>query len=330
VELVTAVSGDASVDPAGPEVFDSQDLDEIEDMLCSIWGKMRIGGTGDRTRLQLVHRGVGSAISFDDCDYSFDIAWAASPPDQFVVAEVVANSIALGVDGNESVFGAGDQFMVTRPGLAYEGVARGATLRLTAIDPAMLDQVVLTAESAATEPVRVLDYRPVSRRAQLHLQRTITFLRHQLSDSSDQSPLLIAGAAQYLAACVLRTYPNTADSGPTSVDRRDATGGCVRRAVAYIDANPDLAITLSDIAQAAYVTPRALQIAFRRHLDTTPMNYLRRVRLERVHEDLLVADPNAGATVTEIATRWGFFGLGRFAGYYHAAYGETPSQTLRR
>ena len=99
--------------------------------------------------------------------------------------------------------------------------------------------------------------------------------------------------------------------------------------MAFIDANPDLDIALVDIARACVVTPRAVQIAFRRHLDTTPMAYLRIVRLDRAHADLLDADPDGVAAVSEIAARWGFTSS-RFASQYRATYGETPSATLTR
>jgi AraC-like DNA-binding protein len=50
------------------------------------------------------------------------------------------------------------------------------------------------------------------------------------------------------------------------------------------------------------------------------------VRLERVREELLCAEP--GETVTAIAMRWGFTHLARFSGIYRARFGELPSQTL--
>jgi len=49
-----------------------------------------------------------------------------------------------------------------------------------------------------------------------------------------------------------------------------------------------------------------LQRAFRQYRDTTPMGYLRRIRLDHAHRELLTADPSRGDTVSAIAARWGF------------------------
>lgn len=67
---------------------------------------------------------------------------------------------------------------------------------------------------------------------------------------------------------------------------------------------------------------------FRRYLDMTPMGYLRLVRLDRAHRDLLDADP-ATTRVQQVAARWGFAHTGRFAAMYREAYGRVPSDTLR-
>lgn len=100
----------------------------------------------------------------------------------------------------------------------------------------------------------------------------------------------------------------------------------VRQHPAYDHA--DQPITVAQIAAAAHVTVRAPQYAFRRHLDTTPLAHLRRVRLAQVHRDLGAADPAGGATVTEIAARWGFCHPGRFASLYRTTYRRAPHQTL--
>ena len=130
-----------------------------------------------------------------------------------------------------------------------------------------------------------------------------------------------------MAATALATFPNTAVTAPDPHDGADARPDTVRRAVAFIDAHPDIDLTLHDIARAAHVTPRAVQLAFRRQLGTTPTAYLRLVRLDCAHQDL--QDAANGDTVTDIAYRWGFSSPSRFAQHYRAAYGTSPSDTLR-
>ena len=102
----------------------------------------------------------------------------------------------------------------------------------------------------------------------------------------------------------------------------------VKRVVDAVHAAPQTPFTAASLAGIAGVAVRTLQEAFRRHLGTTPMEYLRQVRLERVRADLLAADP-ARTTVSEVAHRWGFAHLGRFAAAYGRRYGEHPSRTLR-
>ncbi|PXX11908.1 helix-turn-helix transcriptional regulator [Mycolicibacterium moriokaense] len=103
----------------------------------------------------------------------------------------------------------------------------------------------------------------------------------------------------------------------------------LRRAIAFIDDNAHLDIRLTDIAAAIGVTPRTVQYTFRRHLGSTPLGYLRRVRLQRAHRDLQAAKPNVD-TVMAIADRWRFGHPGRFSRVYKEAFGTSPSSTLRR
>jgi AraC-like DNA-binding protein len=104
----------------------------------------------------------------------------------------------------------------------------------------------------------------------------------------------------------------------------------VRRAVEVIEARAAEPLTVADVAGAVGTGVRSLQHGFRVHLATTPMAYLRRIRLERVRAELLAAAPDTELSVTDAAFRWGFVHPGRFAQAYRAAYGEPPSVTLRR
>jgi transcriptional regulator GlxA family with amidase domain len=108
----------------------------------------------------------------------------------------------------------------------------------------------------------------------------------------------------------------------------EAEVAVLRRAVEYVKMCAHRPIGISDIAAAAGVGPRALQLAFRRYADTTPWAYVRSVRLDRAHRELLTADPRRD-TVLAIALRWGFSNRSRFSAEYRAVYGETPAATLR-
>ncbi|MEN4476897.1 AraC family transcriptional regulator [Mycolicibacterium cosmeticum] len=86
--------------------------------------------------------------------------------------------------------------------------------------------------------------------------------------------------------------------------------------------------TVSDLAAKLGVTTRALELAFRKELDTTPNAYLLRARLERAHEELCRGDARDGTTVTDIAMKWGFAHTGRFAKRYRQVFGVAPSTQL--
>ncbi|UGQ11637.1 AraC family transcriptional regulator [Yinghuangia sp. ASG 101] len=89
-------------------------------------------------------------------------------------------------------------------------------------------------------------------------------------------------------------------------------------------------LTVADIAEAAQTSIRRLQELFRKHLKTTPLTFLRRLRLAHAHDDLVaLAAGEAEGSVTEVATRWGFTHLGRFGVLYRQVYGTVPSRTAR-
>ena len=69
--------------------------------------------------------------------------------------------------------------------------------------------------------------------------------------------------------------------------------------------------------------------AFHRFLGMGPGNYLRQRRLSAARHELLTA-PLRAETVTEVAFRWGFWHLSRFAREYRSMFGESPSETVRR
>jgi AraC-like DNA-binding protein len=171
---------------------------------------------------------------------------------------------------------------------------------------------------------------PVSAATTRLWRATVGMINRELSapDSALAQPLIQTSTLTMLAAAALATFPNTSMTANPLCPGRVAPAA-LRRATAFVDSHADQPITLVDIASAAGTSTRALQQAFKRHHNTSPTAYLRRLRLGRAHHELQAADPTRGDTVAAVATRWGFANPGRFAIEYRRAYGHAPSHTLQ-
>lgn len=149
----------------------------------------------------------------------------------------------------------------------------------------------------------------------------------QVPPGQHLSAPLAARIRDQLLLTLLVSQPNTSSAAlgnDSSSKRRSA----VHRAVEFIEAAP-AAVTPSEVAKAVGVSLRALEQNFRDDLETTPVSYILKCRLQRAHAELSAGDVSPGSTVGAIARRWGFTNLGRFAEQYRRAYGVTPSETLR-
>ena len=143
-------------------------------------------------------------------------------------------------------------------------------------------------------------------------------LNHRLAAENLQL-LLIQG--------LLQIQPNNYTEALTQSES-PASAAVAKRAIDLMHAHPETPWSTAELARATGVSPRALQRAFERSGQPSPMMYLRRLRLHRVHAELAASSPDS-VTVTTVAGRWGFVHLGRFAGQYRLLFGETPSETLR-
>lgn len=310
-------------------VFDSDDLGITEDFLSQAYARLRIGHSGAagiRTRMR---RNAMPSVSVDELDFNYEMSYAVTPLGKLSLCMVHEGTVADNTfHGVKDTYGPGDIALLAPPDLPYSGRICGTRYNVTLLDPHLLNQVADPEPSGG--PVRLTGHRPHSRGAADQLKRLIVHLRdHVISDPAlCEEPLVVSAGAQMLAASVLAAFPHSARTDPAAQDSKDAHSRTLRRATAYIDDHAAEPITVADIAAAAHVTVRALQYAFRRHLDTTPTAHLRWVRLAHAHRELRSAHPGTGATVTGIATRWGFHQPSRFAAAYRAAYGVLPSHTL--
>jgi transcriptional regulator GlxA family with amidase domain len=115
--------------------------------------------------------------------------------------------------------------------------------------------------------------------------------------------------------------------------RTRAAPGRHRRIVANLEhalrERPEEMLSLSALCAEVGVAQRTLNLACEEFLGQSAMRYARGRRLDHIRQCLLTSDPGA-TTVTEVAMRYGFWELGRFAQAYRLRFGEHPSTTLRR
>ena len=97
---------------------------------------------------------------------------------------------------------------------------------------------------------------------------------------------------------------------------------------AFLRDNISEPVTVAELSQRAGVSERTMRAAFRDVLGRSPKQYAIAERLRAAREALSAAEPGT-TTVTDVAMAYGFFELGRFAGRYRHAFGESPSRTLR-
>jgi AraC-like DNA-binding protein len=226
--------------------------------------------------------------------------------------------------------GAGEVTLISQPGLANSVRAEDLRLISVLLDPVLVASVATGLPIGQSSlPVRFGSFQPVSTAAERLWKRTVGFIKNDvLATDAAATSLVVGHAGRLLAAVTLETFPHTKNGVAAPHDRADHHPALLRRAIEYIESNADKDISLHDIAEAVHVTPRAVQYMFRRHLELTPMQYLRELRMRHAHEELLAAD-RLRETVGAIAARWGFAHTGRFAVQYRQTYGQSPHQTLR-
>lgn len=215
------------------------------------------------------------------------------------------------------------------PGSAT-AVMEDATFEVVTIDREQLEHTGRTVYGEDEFHVQFAHPRPVSPELAKFWSNTRKTTWRIVADGAAENPLVRASLFRSMAVATMETFALLGDQERryrSVVAQTDA----YRRAKQFFEDYASLPITIDDAAQAAGVSTLDLLRAFRAHAPAgvTPGGYLRRVRLDAAHADLLVGSPSRGDTVRAIALRWGFADAGSFARWYKRAFGLTPGETLR-
>lgn len=271
-------------------------------------------------------------IRLDHFHNTMTTQYTMEPLGCLVVCRMVRGTMDIAVGGHEHRVGPGQVVLVAPPDRPYRTRVHGGHLELIGVDLSLLDRLVVADGESVSERVSGLTFSPLQPPAAAAWQRTVAHVSELATsrDAAASSPFVLSALGDLLAATLLATFDAAAEQNErSSAAKGFGAHDTVRRANAFLESNCGLDIGVTDIARSCHVSVRALQAAFRRELDTTPMARLRRIRLDRVHAELAAADPSAGHTVSAVAGRWGFANSSRCAAYYRAVYGVVPSVTLQ-
>ena len=308
------------------EVFDAAEMREFLDTAYGVKLRLRENRRRDGP-LKHARTDIGP-VTFDDVSLPGDLAASPDPLNRVVAVWTDDGTVSGQCGDLTGAAGAGQVTLLSQPDLPYRVQSDNAHTTTVLLDPTLVAQVA-DGTPGRQALVRFSSFRPVDDAAARLWKNTVQYVKNcVLADDDTATPLVLGHCSRLLAAVTIATFPNTMAAGSAPYDRTDSGPELLRRAIAYLDENAGNDIALTDIAKAVHVTPRAVQYMFRRHLDTTPLQYLRRLRLDYAHRDLLAAE-RPDTTVTQIAARWGFMHTGRFAVLYRQTYGQSPHETLR-
>jgi AraC-like DNA-binding protein len=102
----------------------------------------------------------------------------------------------------------------------------------------------------------------------------------------------------------------------------------VRRAEGYIAANWDKPLTIEALAEETGASVRSIFRAFKQSRGYTPFEFAKRLRLAQARR--MLEDAEASHSVTNVAFACGFSDLGRFSKDFAQAFGQRPSEILKR
>lgn len=150
---------------------------------------------------------------------------------------------------------------------------------------------------------------------------------NQIDSNLACNPAAAHHAANALTTILLEGHPALSER-MTQYAEQSRSDHHIRRVEEYVRGHLDQPMSIGDLAAVAGLSASTLHEQFRRLRQCAPMQFVRKLRLEAVRRDLMSGLPFG--SVTEVAYRWGFVHLGRFADHYRRMFGEAPSTTLKK
>ncbi|MEU6225238.1 AraC family transcriptional regulator [Streptomyces sp. NPDC047042] len=315
-----------------PDTLRTRDFDEAHDVIASVYVPHELKSHDGKPLDFKFHFLRSQQLLIGHLGYGADA--------ELLVPQMLQNyHLNLTMQGRSRVTQAGRRAVTT-------GMCQGVMVRpfddfTVRWSPDALQYAVLLPSKAVEEHLGVLLNRPVegpidfslgfdmTTGAGQGLVSAIRFLRSELVRPGGvaEFPLALRQLESFVLTQLLLAVPHSY-SDELCTPTKPAQRNRIKDVIDLVDSQPESDLSLARLAGVAGVSAKSLQVGFREATGITPMAYVRKVRLERVRNELMAL---AGRrSITDIATHWGFLHLGRFSSYYRQQYGETPTETVRK
>jgi len=206
------------------------------------------------------------------------------------------------------------------------GSARWGAMSLPLADAAAVGETLAGCDLMPPRSTTLITPSPS---AMARLQR----LHAAAAQLAEDAPEVIAHpeAARGLEQALIEALVDCLREGARYEDRSTLRhhAAILRRFRKAVKENPEQPLYIPELCTAIGVSDRTLRVCCQEQLGMSPKRYLLLRRMHLARQALRDGSPGA-TTVTEIATQYGFWQFGRFAGAYRSLFGEAPSTTLHR
>lgn len=311
-------------------LFRTRDLDEARERVAAVFCPHRLETLGARSLFDACHHHLaGERLSLNYIEYGARTRIAPGELGGFYLLQIPLEGGAEITNGRDTYLSTPDRAAILNPHLptrmTWEEGTRQVLVQISR--RAMQDHLAGLLGGPSDRPLTFDGPLDLSSGPGAALRRLVLWLVDEVD--AGNPPIGPGLMARQIESTVLSGLLEARHDHHAQIARQRAAPRPrhLRLAEGFIEAHLDQPITIEDVAAAAGVSPRGLQLAFRDWRGTTPLAFWRAARLARAHADLLAAPP--GTTVTDIALRWGFTHFGRFSELYRAHYGLSPRDTLR-
>ncbi|MEU6841680.1 hypothetical protein ABZ930_07360 [Streptomyces sp. NPDC046716] len=143
-----------------PQVFETADLEEIDDLFRQQYASTRLRLTGDRHRLRISQEDLGR-VRLEHLYMPMELDTRSEPLGALAVGRVLHGQLHYQFRRAEQHLVGGDVFLAVPPHLGFRATHRDVDVEYGLLDPGLLGEVAQNAPGVSG-PVRLLALRPLN------------------------------------------------------------------------------------------------------------------------------------------------------------------------